>query len=160
MILTMKKTILSAIFIIFITFIGLSQDYETGAGLRLGFYNGLTIKHFISQRSALEGLLSTRWRGFEVTGLFEIHNQAFDIERLNWYYGFGGHIGFWNGDNTHWGEPGTNYILIGLDGIIGIEYNFREVPINIGLDWKPVFNLTGYSGFWGDGGALSIRYTF
>jgi hypothetical protein len=53
-----------------------------------------------------------------------------------------------------------NYTVIGIDGILGIEYNFEEVPINIGVDWKPAFNLTGYSGFWGDGGALSIRYIF
>ena len=59
-----------------------------------------------------------------------------------------------------WGEPGTKYTIIGIDGILGIEYNFEEVPINIGLDWKPAFNLTSYSGFWGDGGALSIRYIF
>ncbi len=72
----------------------------------LDFQTGLTVKHFISQRSALEGLLSTRWRGFEITGLYEVHNNAFDVERLNWYFGGGGHIGFWNGDNTYgrWGD--------------------------------------------------------
>jgi hypothetical protein len=156
----MKKFILTLTLVIFISVFTDAQDYNTGVGLRLGFSNGLTVKHFLSQRSAVEGLLATRWRGFEITGLFEVHNQAFDIERLNWYYGFGGHIGFWNGDNTKWGVVGTNYTIIGIDGILGIEYNFREVPINIGLDWKPAFNLTGYTGFWGDGGALSIRYIF
>jgi hypothetical protein len=156
----MKKIILTLALVIFISAFASAQDYNTGVGLRLGFSNGLTVKHFLSQRSAVEGLLATRWRGFEITGLFEVHNQAFDVERLNWYYGFGGHIGFWNGDNTTWGDVGTNYTLIGIDGILGIEYNFSEVPINIGLDWKPAFNLTGYTGFWGDGGALSIRYIF
>ena len=156
----MKKFILTLTLVIFISVFTAAQDYNTGVGLRLGFSNGLTVKHFLSQRSAVEGLLATRWRGFEITGLFEVHNQAFDIERLNWYYGFGGHIGFWNGDNTKWGVVGTNYTIIGIDGILGIEYNFSEVPINIGLDWKPAFNLTGYTGFWGDGGALSIRYIF
>jgi hypothetical protein len=156
----MKKIILTLALVIFISAFASAQDYNTGVGLRLGFSNGLTVKHFLSQRSAVEGLLATRWRGFEITGLFEVHNQAFDVERLNWYYGFGGHIGFWNGDNTTWGDVGTNYTLIGIDGILGIEYNFKEVPINIGLDWKPAFNLTGYTGFWGDGGALSIRYIF
>ena len=156
----MKKIILTLALVIFISAFASAQDYSTGVGLRLGFSNGLTVKHFLSQRSAVEGLLATRWRGFEITGLFEVHNQAFDVERLNWYYGFGGHIGFWNGDNTTWGDVGTNYTLIGIDGILGIEYNFSEVPINISLDWKPAFNLTGYTGFWGDGGALSIRYIF
>lgn len=157
----MKKIILTLIIVIFISAYSSAQDYKTGVGLRLGTSNGLTIKHFLNDRSAVEGLLVTRWRGFELTGLYEIHKQAFDVERLNWYFGGGGHLGFWNGDNTkHWGEPGMNYTVIGIDGILGIEYNIREVPINISLDWKPMFNLTGYSGFWGDGGALSIRYTF
>jgi hypothetical protein len=156
----MKKIILTLTLFIFISIFVSAQDYNTGVGLRLGFSNGLTIKHFLSQRSAVEGLLATRWRGFDITGLYEVHNQAFDVERLNWYFGGGGHIGFWNGDNTSWGERGANYTIIGIDGILGIEYNFREVPVNIGLDWKPAFNLTGYTGFWGDGGALSIRYIF
>lgn len=158
----MKKIILTLTLVLFFAVYANAQDYYTGVGLRLGFTNGLTVKHFISDRVALEGLLSTRWRGFEVTGLFEIHNQAFDVERLNWYYGAGAHIGFWNGSNTYdrWGVEGVNYTVVGIDGILGIEYNFEEFPLNIGLDWKPMFNLTGYSGFWGDGGALSIRYIF
>lgn len=156
----MKKAILTLTLVIFISAYASAQDYNTGVGLRLGFSNGLTVKHFLSQRSAVEGLLSTRWRGFEITGLYEVHNQAFEVDRLNWYFGGGAHIGFWNGDNTNWGDTGTNYTLIGIDGILGIEYNISEVPINISLDWKPSFNLTGYSGFWGDGGALSIRYIF
>jgi hypothetical protein len=137
-----------------------AQDYKTGIGLRGGLYNGLTIKHFISQSSAIEGLISTRWSGFELTGLYEIHNQAFDVERLNWYYGAGAHIASYNGNNTSWGNAGTSYLIIGIDGILGIEYNFKEIPINIGLDWKPALNIIGYSHFFGDGGALSIRYIF
>lgn len=156
----MKKIILTLTLVIFISTFGSAQDYNTGVGLRLGFSNGLTVKHFLSQRSAVEGLLATRWRGFEITGLLEVHNQAFDVDRLKWYFGGGAHIGFWNGDNTHWGDTGTNYTIIGVDGILGIEYSFSEVPINLSLDWKPAFNLTGYTGFWGDGGALSIRYIF
>jgi hypothetical protein len=80
---------------------------------------------------------------------------------LRWYFGFGGHVGFWNGDYTRgWGDPGVGYTVIGIDGILGLEYSFSEVPINIGIDWKPAYNLSGYTGFWGDGGALSVRYIF
>jgi hypothetical protein len=156
----MKRLILTFILIIFVVSFANAQDYRTGIGLRGGFSNGLTVKHFLTGKTAVEGILSTRWRGFDVTGLYEIHNQAFNTERLNWYFGFGGHVGFWNGDYANWGEPGISYIIVGIDGILGIEYNFKEVPINIGLDWKPAFNLIGYTGFWGDGGALSIRYIF
>lgn len=140
--------------------VGFAQDYTTGIGIRGGYFNGLTIKHFVGDKAAFEGILTSRWRGFQVTGLYEIHNQAFHTPRLNWYYGFGAHIGFWDGNETNWGNRGDTYTVLGIDGILGIEYNFSEIPINIGIDWKPSLNLVGYSGFWGDGGALSIRYIF
>jgi hypothetical protein len=137
-----------------------AQDYSTGIGLRGGFANGITIKHFVSQKAAFEGIIASRWRGLELTGLYEIHNRAFQTDRLNWYIGFGGHIGFWNGDNARWGTANTAYTVVGVDGILGLEYNFLQVPFNISIDWKPAFNFYGYSGFWADGGAISIRYIF
>lgn len=142
---------------------GKSHDYNTGIGVRGGFFNGLTIKHFISDRAALEGLFTTRWSGFGITGLYEIHNNAFDIPRLHWYYGVGGHIGFFDGRHTHryWGERDQrSYTVIGVDFILGLEYNFTELPINLSVDWKPAFNITGHNGFWYDDGALSLRYIF
>lgn len=139
-----------------------AQDYKTGIGLRAGYPAGLTIKHFLNRKAALEGLLSTRWGGFVVTGLFEAHRPLADVERLNWYYGFGAHVGFWNGNYkyNYWGDPGMSYTIVGVDGILGLEYNFREIPVNLGLDWKPAFNFNSVAAFWGDGAALSIRYIF
>jgi hypothetical protein len=156
----MKKLLLTFSLVILMTSLLKGQDYDNGFGIRLGWTQGLTIKHFFSERTAVEGILATRWKGFDLTGLFEIHDEAFEVDRLRWYFGFGGHLGFWNGDNTPWGDDGENYSIIGIDGILGIEYTFLDIPINIGLDWKPMFNLSGYSGFWADGGALSLRYTF
>jgi opacity protein-like surface antigen len=156
----MKRTLLLLLMGLCMSSIGFAQDYTTGIGVRGGYFNGVTIKHFVSEKAAFEGILSSRWHGFQVTGLYEIHNQAFQTNRLNWYYGFGAHVGFWDGNRTNWGERDTNYTVVGIDGILGLEYNFTEVPINLSLDWKPSFNLAGYTGFWGDGGALSIRYIF
>ena len=155
----MRKGILTIILFISILTLASAQDYKTGIGFRAGLSQGLTVKHFINGKAAFEGLLSTRWRGLEITGLYEIHNQAFDVSGLNWYYGFGAHIGFWDG-NRDWGLYDRSYTVIGIDGILGIEYNFNEVPFNIGLDWKPSINLSGYTGFRPDGGAFSIRYIF
>ncbi len=156
----MKKLLLSFALVICIVTTSVAQDYNTGIGFRGGPFLGLTVKHFISERSALEGLLSTRWKGFEITGLYEIHNQAFDVDRLKWYYGVGGHLGFYNGDNTTWGDIGNKYKVVGIDGIIGLEYSFDEIPINLSLDWKPSFSFIGYSHFTPDGAALSLRYIF
>lgn len=156
----MKKFIFITIFSLGCILGAKAQDYSTGVGLRGGWGTGLTIKHFLNESKAVEGILDSRWHGFSVTGLYEIHKQAFQVPRLNWYYGLGGHIGFWNGDYFRNVDRNTNYTIIGIDGIIGIEYNFEEIPFNIGIDWKPVFDLTGYSGIYGDGGAISLRYIF
>jgi hypothetical protein len=150
----MKKIILTLSLGICLMAVVNAQDYKTGIGLRGGYYNGLTIKHFISSKAALEGLVYFRWAGAAVTGLYEIHNQAFKVERLNWYYGGGAHVGFYG--SNYGGGSGT---FLGLDGILGLEYNIKDIPINLSLDWKPAFDF-GYSHFFGDGAAFSIRYIF
>ena len=156
----MKKAIL-VLFVIAAATGLFTMDYGTGIGVRGGLSNGITVKHFINEKTAVEGLLSSRWGGLNITGLYQIHNAAaFDVQRLNWYYGVGAHIGFWSGKDVGWADDDENYTVIGIDGIIGIEYNFEELPFNIGLDWKPAFNLIGNTKFWGDGGALSLRFVF
>lgn len=156
----MKKILLTLTIALCLTVLVKAQDYNTAIGLRGGPFIGFTVKHFLNEKAALEGLVSTRWKGIEVTGLYEIHNQAFKVERLNWYFGGGAHVGFYNGDYTRWGTVGKGYVNAGIDGILGLEYNFSEIPLNLSLDWKPAYNIAGFSGFWGDNGALSIRYTF
>jgi hypothetical protein len=151
----MRKLILTLIFTVSIIALLSAQDYKTGVGLRGGFSSGLTLKHFVSHKSAFEGIIAMNIgnsNGFELTGLYEIHNQAFDVEHLKWYYGVGAHIGTWDNNSSSYN--------VGIDGILGIEYSFSEAPINIGLDWKPVFNVVGNNGLHADGGALSIRYIF
>jgi len=157
----MKKYLLVITLIFSMSAITVAQDYQTAGGVRGGLYNGLTIKHFLGSKSAAEGILTTRWQGFNITGLYELHSMnAFDVSRLNWYYGIGGHIGFWNGAYTPFLSTSDNYTVIGVDAILGLEYNFEEIPINVSVDWKPALNLIGYTGFLADGGALSIRYIF
>ncbi len=134
-----------------------AQDYSTGIGLRGGVAQGITVKHFMGDKSALEGLLSLHWGGFEITGLYEIHSmQLAGVDRLNLYYGAGAHLGIFDG-TVRIALDGIN---IGVDGILGLEYNFEQIPINVSVDYKPAFNIIGERGFWGDGGALSLRYIF
>jgi hypothetical protein len=155
----MKKIVLTFFMVIGIVAFVSAQEYKTGIGIRAGFSSGLTIKHFKNSKVALEGLLTTRWQGFDITGLYEVHNRAFDADHLNWYYGGGAHIGFYNGNYVSWGNSGTTYTVVGIDGILGLEYTFDEIPINLGIDWKPAINLFGYTGFWSEG-AISVRYVF
>jgi hypothetical protein len=157
----MKKIIVCIAFLLSLNF-GFSQDYDNGIGLRAGFASGITFKHFLNSHAAFEGIAATRWQGFEFTGLYEVHGQAFDVDRLNWYYGAGAHLGLYNGNNhnSHWANQNENYVVVGADLILGIEYNIETIPINLSLDWKPVINVLGHQGIWADGGALSVRYIF
>lgn len=135
-----------------------AQDYRTGIGLRGSPTWGITFKHFISGDAALEGLLSTRFNGFLVTGLYEVHAQAFGVSGLYWYYGGGAHIGSWN--KFYKDDRADNYSVIGIDGIIGMEYNITEIPFNFSLDFKPALNILGKPVGLGDEVALSVRYVF
>jgi len=157
----MRKIALSLALAVITVAFACAQDYKTGIGLRGGLSNGLTVKHFIKENTALEGILSTRWSGFNITGLYEINNRgAFDVNRLNWYYGAGAHIGFWDSDASWAAEDHGAYTVIGIDGILGIEYNFEAIPLNLSLDWKPAINLIGYTQSWFDEVALSLRFIF
>ena len=155
----MRNFIICSLLIISSISFTYSQGYNTGVGVRVGFSNGLTVKHFINKKAAIEGVLSTRWKGFNITGLYEVHNNT-GLYQLNWYYGTGAHIGFWNGKNVKWANDNNDYIVIGIDGVIGLEYIFDNIPFNVSLDWKPTMNLIGHSEFWGDNGAISLRYIF
>ena len=152
----MKKKLFSIILVIGLTTAVYAQDYQTGLGLRGGTGWGITLKHFVSQKNAFEGFFYAYNHGFNVTGLYQYHNNAFDVDNLRWYYGFGAHIGSYNNKNK---DYNSNFVL-GIDGILGIEYTFTEVPLNIGLDWNPHLNFTSYSGFWPGSAGISIRYIF
>jgi hypothetical protein len=135
-------------------------EYTTALGLRFGFEGGITLKHFISADRAIEGILSAGWagRGIRLTGLYEIHAGAFDVERLSWFYGIGAHVGHGRYGRDRWDRYRYEGPVIGIDGIIGMEYQIREIPFSASLDLKPAIDIIGWgSGHFGDI-ALSIRY--
>ncbi len=156
---TVKK--ITIVFFIFFSFhLAWSQHYENGIGLRGGLYSGITYKKFIGSDTAVEGILQTRWHGWEIVGLMEHHRDITSVNGLWWYYGYGAHLGFYDRNYTLWDIDERNVMVLGIDGVIGIELLIPHTPISIGLDWKPNFNIIGYSAFFGDGGAFSLRYTF
>jgi len=131
-----------------------STEYKTALGVK--FYPGaVTLKHFIADNVALEGLGYFYNNGTRITGLYEFHFDIRSVTGLKWYVGPGAHIGFYN--NDHGG--GTS---IGIDGVLGLDYKINSAPINLSLDWQPSFEFgnTFGNGFGGSWGGLAIRYVF
>jgi hypothetical protein len=158
----MKKWLIFVVMLSGISFTSFAQMYDSSVGVRLGPENGVTFKHFVNDNNAVEVIASLRWRGVNVTGLYEVHKLAFDIDGLFWYFGGGAHVGVWGASSPWHDASSTNNgnFAAGIDGVIGFEYTFREYPINIGIDWKPAINLIGNFHPWVDGSALSVRYIF
>jgi len=124
-----------------------TDDYTFSAGLKFGGYeNGISAKYFIADNTALEGVLGFRNSGVVITGLYEINQEAFNVPALKFYYGFGGHIGaIGSGNYERFGGGAevyrNNQILLGGDGVIGLEYILPNSPIAVSLDLNPRVEL-------------------
>ena len=156
----MKRLSITLILIVTVSFAVHAQDYRTSLGLRAGLPVGVTLKHFLSDRNAVEGILASRWGGFLITGLYEIEHWTGEYPALNWYWGFGAHLGTWTRGYNPRLDAAYNGAVIGIDGIVGVEYTFDQIPLNLSLDLMPSLNIIGYTGWGGINGALSIRYVF
>ncbi len=140
-----------------------AQSYHTGLGLRFGgLTSGITVKHFVSQKAALEGILSLGNKSFVLTGLYELHAPMDASNQFSIYYGIGGHLGFFQDGGSYYYNSNRLYTrttVAGIDGILGLDYKFRNAPINISMDIKPFIDFFNGNYVYFDGG-LSLRYTF
>jgi hypothetical protein len=137
----------------------MGSDYQTAVGVK--FWPGaVTVKHFIRDNTALEGLANFWDHGFRFTGLYEIHGDISGAPGLKWYVGPGAHLGWYNG-NWHHGDYyySDGGFSLGIDGVLGLDYKINGAPIALSLDINPFLELANhtYVDVWG---GLGIRYTF
>ena len=164
----MKKVILSAIMLLGLAFSTQAQDISKNAlGLRIGDNDGfggeISYQRGLSKNNRLEFDLG--WRNskhVDAIKLVGLYQWVWNIEGgFNWYAGVGAGAGSWNVDDKY-GDGSGSFVLAAGD--IGIEYNFKEVPIQLSLDFRPEIYLGGdyadsRNGFGPDLG-LGIRYKF
>ena len=152
-----KQIILSAVAaLIFISAAKAQSEgdsYQTALGIKFLDGAGITLKHFINDRDALEGIGFFWTQGTRITGLYELHYDIAGAPGLKWYVGPGVHVGFYN---TRYG----NGSFAGVDGVLGLDYKINRAPLNLSLDWQPSFEFGTSRGFTGSWGGLGVRYTF
>ena len=155
----MKKLLLVVMVLVFAFSFALAQENSTkmDVGLRGGVSSGITGRYFMSESSAIEGIVGYRNLGYLVTAMYEFHKPLAlgDIEGLTWFFGAGAHVGI-----SGWWVAA---LTLGFDGIVGVGYDLEpliNLPLSVTLDYKPAFSLIGSWGTsWADF-AFSVRYTF
>lgn len=165
------KNLIYSIYVLLVL-IGISnsvsaQSYDNAVGLRLAWGVGGTYKHFFSDKIAAEGIVNFRSRGTlgfrysstRITALVSLHQPLEEVtEGLQWYVGGGAFAGFWSGAYSRVYDYNTTQV--GVSGVIGLDYKFADLPINVSVDWMPGIALVGGGGFIGSSGGLAVRYTF
>lgn len=165
----MKNVILFATLIVALLFTTNTnaQSYKSAVGARLGYPLSASFKTFLSETGAAEVYVGTRgygsgfgsYRWWTISGAYQIHNpvEIGDLEGLEYYYGVGASVYFWNFDDSFLNEYSTT--TFGIQGYAGLSYSFENVPINLTVDWVPTYFFNGFgSGFGAGYGTLGIRY--
>lgn len=134
-------------------FLGLVASLNANAqevGLRFGngWGNNVAIDGIFSlgEFSRVHGDVSFGGGGVGIDALWNPIFRPISDSDFNWYAGFGPSL--FLGD----------VFGLGVSGEIGAEYAFAEVPITIGLDYRPTFVLLENTGFAGDGFGFNVRW--
>lgn len=150
---------INTIFLTFILSVFFSHDgfaqangssYKTAIGVK--FYpTGVTLKTFVRSNAAFEAIGYFWDRGTRITALYEYHHNLSESGSLKWYIGPGAHVGFYK---PAFYDGGTS---LGIDGVLGLDYKFPGIPINVSLDWQPSYEFGNYEGFSGNWGGVGLR---
>ncbi len=151
------------------SFVAFTQISHTSLGLRSGKSTGISAKHYLNDLVALEGILSMRESGMQITALSNFHLPAFSryFPYIYWYYGFGGHAGYYSRRYWRKVDPILDNdrrapLSLGIDAVIGLTYKPPLFPIAFALDYKPYVDLYRYTNLKQGATDLgfSVRYVF
>ncbi|SEO02905.1 hypothetical protein SAMN05216436_12921 [bacterium A37T11] len=156
----MKKQFLFAFLILGLN-LGLHQmaaaqqtPYKTAFGLFLDLGNGGTyvgphIKHFLNNQNAIQGTLLFGNGATFIGGDYSYNKQIQNAPGLFWNVSGGAQIGFGNDQTAFLLRPA-----------VGLEYKIKEIPIAVGFDWRPSWQLTQGSHFEAGRFGLTFKYVF
>lgn len=129
----------------------LRPTYKTAIGLR-PYPFGINVKTNLDTRRAALEFIGYFKDGFTVLGLYEWHFDLNQTRNLRFYLGGGGLVGFMN-------EDSGGGAVLGVSGVIGLDYKFLKIPLNLSLDWQPSYQIGRIDEMKNFGG-LAIRFAF
>lgn len=142
-----KKLLVTLSLIMAVVTTWAERPYTHTIGINAGSINGLTYKGYISHSDEFVMLLDANVQLYtnfaaaiaDPNFLYQAKATSFDFADLYWFLGAGINAGFaWDFHKTK-GEPlyASNAFKLGQHATLGTELNFYDVPIALGLDFRP-----------------------
>ncbi len=157
----MKKTIVLVAIAMMAGFTAKAQVDRNALGLRIGggSVSGAEISYQLgfSDSNRLElGLGFGGNSNYNRIGMAGVYQWVWPIggQGFNWYVGPGAGITLNNGKHDH-----DDYVGVAIGGQIGVGYNFN-IPLQLTIDARPMFDFIEESDGFDWGLALGIRYRF
>jgi hypothetical protein len=156
---TMRMKKLTTLFIACLIGTSIFAGGNTGIGLRISSFGlgsggtetifGITLNHHFSRGTTLEGIADFPTGGVIISGLYEKFHSLNRSGNFCFFYGGGIFIG-----------SGGGTTIAGLRGVLGLNYEFKDLPIELSIDWMPALEIVNdvQAGLKCLG--LSARFTF
>ena len=141
----MKK--LLAIAVALVAFAAVANAQPKAFGVRMGYADGASYQHWLGNNFLEVDAMFWINTGFAATAIYDFRIPISNQVAL--YAGPGINGVLFNGGGLHFGVAGQ----------IGAEWEIPSVPLNVSVDWMPVYWF-GAKVFNYTGAALGLRYAF
>jgi len=142
----MKK--IFAVVVAVFAFVALASAQPRALGVRVGWGGEISYQHTLGAENFLE--VDAGWGANSVS-----IGAAYDFQIAPV-----GPFGFYAGPSAQVWMGGDDDFVLGVGAQVGLEYIFPSFPLQISLDWRPVFDLIPSTGFGWQSVGLGIRYAF
>jgi len=152
----MKKNIFIILFLILVSGSAFSQNSGTGVGIILGEPTGISLKHWLSAKNALDAGLAWSFLNngnVQIHGDYLFHFDPFSNSQIPAYIGVGGRIKLKNNSKK---ETDSR---IGVRVPIGLDIHFPEPHLGVFIEVVPVLDLSPKTDM-SFNAAIGIRYFF
>ena len=145
----MKKFILVIAAVLGLAVVASAQP--RALGVRVGWGGELSYQHTLGAENFLE--VDAGWGANAISVGAAYDFQIAPLGPFGFYAGPAAHV--WIG-----GGEEQNNLVLGVGAQLGLEYMFDGIPLQLSLDWKPLFTLVPATGFGWQSFGLGIRYAF
>ena len=142
----MKK--IFAVVVAVFAFVALASAQPRALGVRVGWGGEVSYQHTLGAENFLEVDAGWGANALSVGAAYD-----FQIAPV-------GPFGFYAGPSAQVWMGGDDDFVLGVGAQVGLEYIFPSFPLQISLDWRPVFDLIPSTGFGWQSVGLGIRYAF